>query len=217
MASKKGPSERATVRRLPDRGVYDLTEIARILDEGLVCHVGVVESGSPRLIPMAYVRIDDRVILHGSRASRLMRALADGAEACFAVTLLDGLVLARSAFHHSMNYRSVVMFGTAVALETAEEKLSALECLMERLVPGRWQEVRKPTEDELRQTLVVAMKIKEASAKVRSGPPKDNEADYSLPIWAGEVPIRMTASAAIPDQRVPPGARPPAHRAIPLP
>jgi nitroimidazol reductase NimA-like FMN-containing flavoprotein (pyridoxamine 5'-phosphate oxidase superfamily) len=200
-----GPSERTTVRRLSDRAVYDRAEIANILDEGLVCHVGLIESGFPRVIPMVYVRIDDRIIVHGSPASRLLRTLAEGAEVCVAVTLLDGLVLARSAFHHSMNYRSVVLFGTAEVLDTPEEKQSALRSLMERIAPGRWQEVRPPSEAELRQTLVVAIPIHEASAKVRTGPPKDDEADYALPVWAGELPLRMMASAARPDPRVMPG------------
>jgi nitroimidazol reductase NimA-like FMN-containing flavoprotein (pyridoxamine 5'-phosphate oxidase superfamily) len=217
MSTTKGPSERSTIRRLPHRAVYDPTEIANILDEGLVCHVGLIESGFPRLIPMAYVRIDDRLIVHGSAASRLLRALAEGAQACVAVTLVDGLVLARSALHHSMNYRSVVLFGTALVLNTPEEKVSALRCLMERIAPGRWQEVRPPSAEELRQTLVVAIPIHEASAKVRTGPPQDDEADYALPVWAGEVPLQMMASPAKPDPRVLPGVVLPEYLERPLP
>jgi nitroimidazol reductase NimA-like FMN-containing flavoprotein (pyridoxamine 5'-phosphate oxidase superfamily) len=173
--------------------------IDQILDEGLVCHVGIVEDGQTVIIPMAYVRIGDQIVVHGSRASRLLRTLAHGVEACIAVTLLDGLVLARSAFHHSMNYRSVVLFGTGTAIEDLQEKLEALRLLTERLTPGRWPTIRTPTERELQQTLVVAVSIREASAKIRTGPPLDDEEDCTLPIWAGVLPLRLASSKPIPD------------------
>jgi len=196
------PSERTQVRRLPDRGVYDRAAIRAILDEGLVCHVGVVTDGQPFVIPCAYGRIDDRLYLHGSSASRLLRALAAGAPACATVTLLDGLVLARSAFHHSMNYRSVVVLARATRIDDAEERLAALRSVVEHVLPGRWRAARRPSAAELAQTLVVALPLDEASAKVRTGDPKDDPEDLALDVWAGTVPLSLVAGAPIADAQL---------------
>jgi len=193
---------RTTLRRLPQRGSYERAEVYSILDEGFVCHVGFVSGGRPFVIPTAYGRAGDCLYLHGARASRLLKALRDGAEVCVTVTLLDGLVLARSAFHHSMNYRSVVLFGAARPVESREEKARALEAFTEHVLPGRWSEVRRPTEQELDSTLVVAVPLEEASAKVRVGPPVDDEEDYDLPVWAGVVPLATRALAPEPDPRL---------------
>jgi hypothetical protein len=194
---------RTTVRRLPQRGVYDRAAVHEILDAGMICHVGFVIDGQPFVIPTIYVRIGERVCVHGSRASRMLRALASGMEACITVTLVDGLVLARSAFHHSMNYRSVVVFGTGAAVEEPLEKLEVLRALSEHVLPGRWREVRQPNDSELMQTAVIAVPMREASAKIRTGPPKDDEEDYALPVWAGLLPLRQVASDPIPDPRLP--------------
>jgi nitroimidazol reductase NimA-like FMN-containing flavoprotein (pyridoxamine 5'-phosphate oxidase superfamily) len=204
---------RTTVRRLAQRGVYDRTTIHQILDEGLVCHVGFLMEGRPTVIPMAYVRVGERICVHGSRASRLLRILADGAEVCITVTLLDGLVLARSAFHHSMNYRSAVVFGTGAAIEDPTEKTDVLRSLSEHLMPGRWAEIRGPSEVELKQTAVVAVRIREASAKIRTGPPKDDEEDYALPVWAGVLPIRQVAGDPVPDPCLAPNTSIPLYAA----
>jgi nitroimidazol reductase NimA-like FMN-containing flavoprotein (pyridoxamine 5'-phosphate oxidase superfamily) len=203
MATANEPSERVRVRRLAKRGVYDRAVIDQILDEGVVCHVGIVEDGQPFVIPMAYSRLGDRIYLHGSRASRLLKALAAGTPACITVTLLDGLVLARSAFHHSMNYRSAVVLGAGVAVEEPAEKVEALRMLLERLVPGRWDEIRAPSKTELQQTLVVAVPIEEASAKVRTGPPLDEEEDLALAVWAGVLPLQLGALAPVADPQLP--------------
>jgi uncharacterized protein len=193
---------RTKVKRIPDRGHYEQALIHQILDEGLICHVGFSVEGQPFVIPTAYGRIGDRLYIHGSPASRMLRTLKQGIEVCVTVTLLDGLVLARSAFHHSMNYRSVVVFGTATVVETPAEKLEALQAFTEHIVANRWAEVRPPTAQELNGTLVLTLPLNEASAKVRTGPPKDAEADYSLPIWAGELPLRLLAVDSIPDPRL---------------
>jgi nitroimidazol reductase NimA-like FMN-containing flavoprotein (pyridoxamine 5'-phosphate oxidase superfamily) len=195
-------TERTTVRRLAKRGCYDVATVHRILDEGLVCHVGFVADGQAVVIPTIYVRIGEAVYLHGSPASRMLRALAGGAEACVTVTLIDGLVLARSAFHHSVNYRSVVLFGTGSAVEEPARKMPVLHALSEHLIPGRWAEVRGPSEAELRGTLVVGIPIREASAKVRTGPPLDDEEDYALPVWAGVIPLRLAVAAPVGDPRL---------------
>lgn len=205
------PSQRAAVKRKPQRGVYDRAAINAILDEGLICHVGFSAGGQTFVLPTIHVRVGDKVYLHGSPASRLLQALAEGAEACLTVTLVDGLVLARSAMHHSMNYRSVVLFGTASVVEDRAEKWNVLHALTEHLIPGRWADVRVPTEQELRQTLVLAIPIQEASAKVRSGPPVDDEPDYDLLAWAGVIPLRLAASDPAPDPRLRPGVEPPAY------
>lgn len=182
---------RTTVRRIRERGAYDRETLYRILDEGFVCHAAFAADGRPVVIPMAYARQGDRLLLHGSVASRLMTTLAGGAEACVAVTLVDGLVLARSVFHHSMNYRSAVVFGVARPLGDPDEKLAALEALSEHLVPGRWADARRPSKKELAATEVLALPIDEASAKVRTGPPGDPRADLALPVWAGVIPFEL--------------------------
>jgi uncharacterized protein len=205
------PSERTTVKRKPQRGAYDRETIDQILDEGLICHVGFSIEGQTIVLPTIHVRVGDYVYLHGSPASRLLQALAGGAEACVTVTLVDGLVLARSAMHHSMNYRSVVLFGTATLVEKATEKMAVFEALVEHVIPGRWAETRWPTDDEIRRTMVVSIPIHEASAKVRTGPPLDDEADYELSHWAGVLPLRLAADHPIADPGLRAGIEPPAH------
>jgi nitroimidazol reductase NimA-like FMN-containing flavoprotein (pyridoxamine 5'-phosphate oxidase superfamily) len=192
-------TDRTRVRRLAKRGAYDAATIHAILDEALICHVGFAIDGKPVVIPTIHWRDGDRLYVHGSGASHMLRSLRDGVEACVTVTLLDGLVLARSAFHHSMNYRSVVIFAKAVEVTDRDEKLHALEKLVEHIVPGRSAEVRAPNESELRQTLVLALPIEEASAKIRTGPPIDDDEDYSLPVWAGVVPITLARGEPIED------------------
>ena len=202
-------TERTRLRRLPKRGVFDRQTMYGILDEGFVCHVGFVAEGHPVVIPTAYGRAGDVLYIHGSRASRMLRAAGAGAEVCVTVTLIDGLVLARSAFHHSMNYRSVVIFGTARMVESVEEKTEALRAFTEHVMRGRWDEVRWPSEQELNQTIVLALPLEEASAKVRTGPPIDDEDDYDLKVWAGVVPLGIVVGEAIPDPRL--------HDETPLP
>jgi hypothetical protein len=202
------PTQRTAVKRLPKRGVYDREIIYQILDEGLVCHVGFVVDRQPYVIPTAYGRVDDKLYIHGSPASRMLRTLQEGIPVCVTVTLLDGLVLARSAFHHSMNYRSVVIFGTASVVSEPEEKLEALHAFTEHIVPGRWEDVRQPNRNELTGTLVLSLPIVEASAKIRTGSPVDDEADYSLPVWAGEIPLRLVAGTPIDDPRLHAGIKP---------
>jgi nitroimidazol reductase NimA-like FMN-containing flavoprotein (pyridoxamine 5'-phosphate oxidase superfamily) len=203
------PTERTQVKRLPKRAVYDKAQVYSILDAGYVCHIGFVAGGQPFVIPTGYARAGDRLYIHGLPASRMLRALATGADVCVTVTLIDGFVLARSAFHHSMNYRSVVVFTRARLVTDPEEKLEALRVFVEHVWPGRWAEVRQPNERELNATSVVALPLDEASAKVRTGPPVDDEPDYSLPVWAGVVPVRMELGAPIADERVLPGMAPP--------
>lgn len=184
-------SERTRVRRIPQRGHYETETIHAILDEALICHVGFVIDGQPVVIPTIHWRDGQTLYVHGSAASRMLRSLRDGVDACVTVTLLDGLVLARSAFHHSMNYRSVMVFGRAREVGE-EEKLRALESLVEHVLRGRSKEVRPPSEKEMRQTLVLALPIDEASAKIRTGGPVDDEEDYALPVWAGVLPMKLT-------------------------
>jgi nitroimidazol reductase NimA-like FMN-containing flavoprotein (pyridoxamine 5'-phosphate oxidase superfamily) len=184
------PSDRIRVRRSPKKGHYDRARIQWILDRGLVAHVAFVDNGEPVCIPMLYARVADRIYIHGSRASRMMRALSAGAPACVTVTLVDGLVLARSVFEHSANYESVVAFGRFDAVEEPAERLAALESFTEKIVPGRWGEVRQPSAKELKATTILALEIAEAAAKVRSGPPDDDDSDdAALAVWAGEIPI----------------------------
>src|SRR5579864_4280898 len=178
------PTKKTTLKRLPQRASYERHVIYQILDEGFVCHVGFIDSNYPVVIPMAYGRQGDHLYIHGSAASRILRT-ASRAQICLTVTLVDGLVLARSAFHHSMNYRSVVVFGAASVVKARDQKLSALRTISEHIMPGRWQDVRKPNSIELRQTLVLRVRLKEASAKIRTGPPVDEDEDYELPVWAG--------------------------------
>ena len=195
-------TERTQVRRLPERGVYEKEQIYSILDYGFVCHLGFVVGGQPFVIPTGYVRLEDEIYVHGSPASRMLRQGATGIDVCLTVTLVDGFVLARSAFHHSMNYRSVVVIGKARLLTDPQEKMRALEGFTNHIVPGRWDEVRQPTEHELKATSVLAMPITEASAKVRMGPPIDDEEDYVLPIWAGVLPLRTAMGAPVADERL---------------
>jgi len=196
---------RTRLRRLPERGVFDRAAIYRILDDAFVCHLAFAVEGQPFAIPTGYARLGDALYVHGSAASRMVRHLSAGLEVCCTVTLIDGLVLARSAFHHSVNYRSVVVLGTARLVEDREEKLAALRGFTEHVVPGRWAELRPITDQELKGTAVLALPIEEASAKVRSGPPKDDEDDLSWPVWAGVVPLVTSAGAPVPDGHVLPG------------
>jgi uncharacterized protein len=191
------PTRRTTVRRNAKRGIYDREVVHAILDAGLIAHVGFVHDGQPYVIPMSYARDGERLLLHGAGGSRLMRTLASGVPACVTVTLLDGIVLARSVFHHSMNYRSVVALGSATKLEGAE-KSEALETLVEGLVPGRSREARAPDKSELAATMILAFPLEEVSAKARSGPPADDPADVDLPIWAGTIPLALRAGPAEP-------------------
>jgi nitroimidazol reductase NimA-like FMN-containing flavoprotein (pyridoxamine 5'-phosphate oxidase superfamily) len=211
MSDAFNSTERSTVKRLPARGVYDRAVIHQILDAGLVCHLGFVVDGQPFVIPTTYVRAGDTIYVHGSPASRMLQALERGVAACLTVTLVDGLVLARSAFHHSINYRSVVVFGTACVVADPAEKNRILQALVDQLVPGRWAEIRHPNAQELKKTLVLAMPIEEASAKIRIGPPLDDEDDYALDVWAGVVPLRLAAGTPVPDPRLPPGISAPQY------
>ncbi|MBD1910811.1 MULTISPECIES: pyridoxamine 5'-phosphate oxidase family protein [unclassified Leptolyngbya] len=195
-------TQRTKIKRLPQRGDYDRDLIYSILDEGLICHVGFTVDRQPFVIPTAYGRVGDRLYIHGSPASRMLRTLQKGIDVCVTVTLLDGLVLARSAFHHSMNYRSVVIFGTATVVSDVEEKTEALKAFTNHVVPERWEQVRPVMHQEVAGTLVLSLPIQEASAKVRSGPPNDDEADYALPIWAGVLPLRMVAQTPIDDPKL---------------
>lgn len=205
---KLTPTQRTTIKRIPKRGNYQQETIYQILDEGLVCHIGFVVDNQPFVIPTAYGRIEDKLYIHGSPASRMLRNLQQGIQVCLTVTLIDGLVLARSAFHHSMNYRSIMVFGTAEVVSDPGEKLQALYAFTEHVIPGRWQEVRQPNPHELAGTLVLSLPLLEASAKIRTGAPVDDEADYLLPIWAGEIPLRVVAEAPINDPRLQSGIIP---------
>lgn len=204
-------TQRTTLKRLPKRGVYDRELVYRILDEGFICHVSFAVDGQPFVIPTGYARVGDQLYIHGSQASRMLRTLSSGIDVCVAVTLIDGLVLARSAFHHSVNYRSVVIFGRASIVEEREAKLAALFAFSEHVIPGRWDDVREPTEQELKATTVLALRLEEVSAKVRTGPPIDDEADYALKIWAGVLPLQLVAGAPIKDPRLPEGIEPPSY------
>jgi uncharacterized protein len=202
-------TERTRLRRLPERAAYDRDTVHAILDEGFICHVGFVLDGQPFVIPTGYVRAADTLYLHGSTGSRL--GLRPGMAVCVTVTLLDGLVLARSAFHHSMNYRSVVVLGRTRALTGPDEKEAALRALVEHIVPGRSDAVRGADRRELAATVVLALPLAEVSAKVRTGPPVDDEPDYDLPIWAGVLPLRQVADPPVPDDRLDPSLDVPAH------
>ncbi len=211
MSENYAPTARTRVVREPHRGVYDRAAAYQILDEGFICHVGFAVDGQPFVIPTAYGRAGDNLYIHGSAASRMLRNLDRGVPACVTVTLLEGLVLARSIFNHSMNYRSVVVLGTAVAVDSGEEKLEALKSLSEHILPGRWAESRQPNEKELKATLVLRLPIEEFSAKVRQGPPIDDEEDYSFPTWAGVIPLDMVARPPINDPRLDPKTPIPAY------
>jgi hypothetical protein len=205
------PSARTRVVREAQRGVYERAAAYEILDEGFICHVGFAVDAQPFVIPTAYGRSGDSLYIHGSAASRMLRNLDKGVAVCLTVTLLDGLVLARSIFNHSMNYRSVVVLGTAVAVLEAKEKLEALRLLSEHILPGRWAESRQPNEKELKQTLVMRLPIEEFSAKVRQGPPIDDEEDYSFPVWAGVIPLQIVAGKSVNDPRLDPNTSVPAY------
>ncbi|HEY6230451.1 MAG TPA: pyridoxamine 5'-phosphate oxidase family protein [Pyrinomonadaceae bacterium] len=202
-------TERTKLKRLPKRGVFDRKTVYSILDEGFVCHVGFEMKGQPYVIPTGYARLDDQLYIHGSQLSRMLRTLSAGIDVCVAVTLIDGLVLARSAFHHSMNYRSVVIFGNATLVDDRAAKLAALFAFSEHVIRGRWDDVRQPSERELKATAVLSLSLAEASAKVRSGSPADDEEDYALEVWAGVIPLKLSAGAPISDPRLPENIAPP--------
>jgi uncharacterized protein len=205
------PTQRTRLVREPQRAVYDRAVAYKILDEGFICHVGFVVDGQPFVIPTGYGRVGDNLYLHGSSASRMLRNLDQGIPVCVTVTLLDGLALARSIFNHSMNYRSVVVLGTAVAVRDPEEKLEALRLLSEHIIPGRWEDSRKPNDKELKATLALRLPITEFSAKVREGDVIDDDEDYSFPTWAGIVPLSTVAGAPIDDARLMPGQEVPEY------
>ena len=205
------PTARTTFKRLPERGTHDLAAVHAVLDAAFVAHVGIQTDHGPVVIPTAYGRVGDQLYLHGSPASRLVRSLKQGVPVCVTVTLVDGLVLARSTFHHSINYRSVVVFGVATEVVDLDEKAVALAAFVEHVVPGRTAEVRAATEQELRGTTVLALPVVEASAKVRTGPPVDDVEDLSLPVWAGVVPLATSAGAPLADAHVPAGLPVPDH------
>jgi nitroimidazol reductase NimA-like FMN-containing flavoprotein (pyridoxamine 5'-phosphate oxidase superfamily) len=198
-------TDRTKLKRLPKRGHFDRETVYGILDEGFICHVGFAPEGQPFVIPTGYARVGDKLYIHGSQASRMLRTLSDGIDACVTVTIIDGLVLARSAFHHSMNYRSVIIFGRATIVEEGEEKMKALLALSEHIIRGRWAEVREPTESEMKMTTVLSVPLVEASAKIRTGPPLDDEEDYAMNVWAGVIPLKLEAGEPIRDPRLPDG------------
>lgn len=208
MAGISSPSipvtDRTRLKRLPKRGVFDRAAVYDILDEGFVCHVGFVVDGQPFVVPTGYARVGDEIYLHGSAASRMVRSLAAGLDVCVTVTLVDGLVLARSAFHHSMNYRSVMILGRARLVTDPAEKTEALRAFTNHIVPDRWDGLRPVTSQELLGTSVLALPIEEASAKVRSGPPVDDEEDVTWPVWAGVIPLSLEPSAPVADDHVGP-------------
>jgi nitroimidazol reductase NimA-like FMN-containing flavoprotein (pyridoxamine 5'-phosphate oxidase superfamily) len=193
------PTDRTQVKRLPKRGNYDRETVYNILDTAFVCHVGFTVDGQPFVIPTNYGRSGDTLYLHGSAASRMLNTLSAGVPVCVTVTHVDGLVLARSAFHHSVNYRSVVILGKAQLVEDPAEKMEALRIFTEHVMKGRWSDVRIPTEQELKATIVLSLPLEEVSAKVRTGGPIDDEADYALPVWAGVLPLETVAKAPLPD------------------
>ena len=205
------PTEKTKLKRIPKRGNFERASVYRILDEAFICHVGFVAGGQPFVIPTSFARIGDRLVIHGSAASRMMRALSEEIDVCVTVTLIDGLVLARSAFHHSMNYRSVVIFGRATLVEDGEEKMAALLALSEHIIRGRWAEVREPTEQEMKMTTVLSLSLVEASAKIRTGPPLDDEEDYAMDVWAGVIPLRLVAGQPVDDPRLVEGVEVPVY------
>jgi nitroimidazol reductase NimA-like FMN-containing flavoprotein (pyridoxamine 5'-phosphate oxidase superfamily) len=195
-------SRRTTVIRKPERAFYDRETVERILDEGLYCHIGFVAEGQPYVIPTVHARVGGHLYIHGSAASRMLRSLGNGIPACVTVTLLDGLVLARSVFHHSLNYRSVLILGVASEVSDPGEKLLALRSIVEHVMPGRFEDARGPSPQELKASTVLRVPLEEASAKIRNGPPTDDEEDYALPYWAGEIPIHLEVRLPIPDPRL---------------
>jgi nitroimidazol reductase NimA-like FMN-containing flavoprotein (pyridoxamine 5'-phosphate oxidase superfamily) len=210
-AAPRARTDRVRVRRLPNRAAYDRATVHAILDEALVCHLGFVHANQPFVIPTLHARIGDDLYVHGSSASRMLAALGEGVAACVSATLIDGLVLARSAFHHSVNYRSVVLLGTARRVTDPDEKLAALRAFTEQIVPGRWADVRPPTPQELKGTSVLCLPLEEVSAKLRTGQPVDDEDDYALNVWAGVLPLQLRALEPQPDPRLQPGIAPPRY------
>ena len=204
-------TDRTKLRRIPKRGNFQRETIYRILDEAFICHVGFTARDQPFVIPTGYARKGDNLLIHGSAASRMLRAMAREIDVCVTVTLIDGLVLARSAFHHSMNYRSVVIIGKAKVVSDEREKADALYALSEHIIPNRWAEVRPPTANELKATLVLSLPITEASAKIRAGDPIDDEEDYALDVWAGVIPLRLTIGEPVADDRLKDGIEIPPH------
>ena len=205
------PTPRTQVRRLAKRGVYDRDAVHAILDEAFICHVGFLVEGRPVVIPTAYGRAGEQLYVHGSAASRMLHTIGEGLPVCVTVTLVDGLVLARSAFHHSVNYRSVVIFGTARELTDPGDKNEALRVISEHVIAGRWDAVRPPNAKELKATSVLAIDLEEVSAKVRTGPPIDDEEDYAIPVWAGVLPFTLAKGKPVPDERLAEGAKLPKH------
>jgi uncharacterized protein len=204
-------SPRTRLRRKRERGRDDWEAVTAVLDEGLLCHVGFADGGTTYVVPMAYARVDDHLYLHGAAANRTLRTLASGVEACVIVTLLDGLVLARSAFHHSMNYRSVMLLGRGSRVEDEQEQLAAAAALLDHMAPGRSAHARGPTPAELRSTLIVRFPVTEGSVKIRTGPPADDAEDMALGIWAGELPVRLVAGTPVPDGPLPGGVTTPGY------
>jgi nitroimidazol reductase NimA-like FMN-containing flavoprotein (pyridoxamine 5'-phosphate oxidase superfamily) len=202
MSSSSAPTPRTRVVREPQRANYDREVVNQILDAGFICHVGFAVDGQPFVIPTSYGRHDEVLYIHGSAASRMLRNVSAGIPMCVTVTLLDGLVLARSIFNHSMNYRSVVVLGTGTIIDEREEKLTALRLLSEHIVPGRWNEIRQPNEKELKATTIIRLPIQEFSAKVREGPAIDDEEDYAFPVWAGVLPVTLVTAEPINDSRL---------------
>jgi nitroimidazol reductase NimA-like FMN-containing flavoprotein (pyridoxamine 5'-phosphate oxidase superfamily) len=196
------PTQHTTVKRHPERGAYDRATIDSILDEALICHLGFVVEGRPFVIPTIHARDGDTLYVHGSPASRMLRAAKEGVDICVTVTLLDGLVLARSVYNHSMNYRSVVVLGRAREVTDRDEKLRAMQRVVEHVVPGRWNDARRPSDGEIKGTTILALALDEASAKVRSGPPTDDDADLGLPVWAGVIPLGVEPGDPVPDSGI---------------
>ena len=206
-------TDRSKVKSRPRLGHHDRAIVNQILDEALVVHVGFVVDDQPFVIPMGYGREGDRLYIHGSTASRMLKSLEKGIDLCVTATLLDGIVIARSLFHHEMNYRSVVLFGHATLVEGEDEKMHALKVLSEQIIPGRWEQARTPTPQEVKGTTVLAFPIAEGSAKIRSGEPHDNAEDYALSIWAGQLPLKLTTGVPIPDPKLSPDIPPPENLA----
>lgn len=211
MTEKLHQTKRTKLKRLPKRGRFERETINAILDEAFICHVGFVVDGQPYVIPTGFGRVEDDLYVHGSSASRMLRELSKGIDVCVTVTLIDALVIARSAFHHSVNYRSVVVLGKAELVTDADEKNKALEAITEHIVPGRWTDCRWPNELELKATSVLKLEINEASAKIRTGDPVDDDEDYSLEFWAGVLPLKLASDAPQPDAKLTPGIEPPSY------
>lgn len=210
LATMTAPSDRTALRRIPEKGAYDRQVIDGILDEALYCHLGFVFEGAPFVIPTIHAHLDDTVYVHGAAGSRMLKHLRKGFEACLTVTILDGLVMARSLFEHSMNYRSVMVLGPAHEVTDPDEKMVALEAIADHIAPGRWRDARGPTPVEFDKTRVIAMALDEASAKISTGPPEDNEDDYELDVWAGVIPVKLVPGGLVPDPRLRAGIEAPA-------